>query len=169
MMNATTFMTSYLTFYMKGSVEFDGNFVRISRPNTILKFIPLGMNKQNFPVEQISSVTTNFRVSLGSLLWGLLFALCGLSALPQSLVGGLLFFAYGGLTIISSLQTVVYLTAAGNDYLIPIVFTERAKADEIERGINELIAGRYADTNVRANAERSTDRIVDAIRSSRGV
>ena len=74
MMNATTFMTSYLTFYMKGSVEYDGNFVRISRPNTILKFIPLGMNKQNFPVEQISSVTTNFRVSLGSLLWGLLFA-----------------------------------------------------------------------------------------------
>lgn len=49
------------------------------------------------------------------------------------------------------------------------MFTERAKADEIERGINELIAGRYADTNVRANAERSTDRIVDAIRSSRGV
>ena len=55
---STTFITSYLTFYLKGRVEYKGDFIEVSQPNTILKLIPLGLSRQAYPVEQISSVST---------------------------------------------------------------------------------------------------------------
>ena len=162
---STTFITSYLTFYLKGTVEYKSNFIEISQPNTILKVIPLGLHKQTYPIEQISSVSTNFKVSIGSLLWGALWAFTGLASFGDSILLALALIAYGVLTVLSSLQTVVYITAAGKDHLLPIIIFEKEKAEEIADHINEMIAGRYSDTNVREHTEKSTDRIVDAIKS----
>ena len=161
----TSFITSYLTFYLKGTAECDGNFVKFSTPNTILKLVPMGSNKQTFPIEQVSSVTTDFRVTLGSLAWGVLFAIVGLACFGSSFLLGLILLAYGALTVLSSLQTAVRITAAGNNYLLPIIFLQKAKAEEIADAIQQAIASRYSDTNVRVHSEKSTDRIVDAIES----
>ena len=38
-----SFITSYLTFYLKASVALEGDFIKTSNPNTILKVIPLGL------------------------------------------------------------------------------------------------------------------------------
>ena len=158
-----SFITSYLTFYLKGRVKCDNNFVSISCPNTILKLIPLGSLNKTFPVEQVSSVSSDFKVTLGSLLWGVLITLLGLGSLTSSIVLGLILAAVGALMVLSSLQTVVYVTVAGNSYLIPIIFLEKAKAEQICSGIQTMITNRYADTNVRVHTEKSTDRLVDAI------
>ena len=158
-----SFITSYLTFYLKGHVKCDNNFIEISCPNTILKLIPLGSLNKTFPVEQVSSVNSNFKVTLGSLLWGALITVMGLGTLTSSFFLGLILAAVGVLMILGSLQTAVYITVAGNDYLIPIIFFEKNKAEEICHGIQAMIANRYNDTNVRIHTEKSTDRLVDAI------
>ena len=158
-----SFITSYLTFYLKGFVKCDNNFVEISCPNTILKLIPLGSLKKTFPIAQVSSVNSNFKVTLGSLLWGGLIALLGLGTLTSSFFLGLILAAVGVLMVLGSLQTAVYITVAGNDYLIPIIFLEKAKAEQICSTIQAMIAKRYDDTNVRVHTEKSTDRLVDAI------
>lgn len=160
-----SFITSYLTFYLKGHVKCDNNFVNISCPNTILKLIPLGSLNKTFPVEQVSSVNSNFKVTLGSLLWGALITVIGLGSLTASPLLGLILAAVGVLMVLGSLQTAVYITVAGNDYLIPIIFLEKAKAEQICSGIQAMIANRYSDTNVRVHTEKSTDRLVDAINS----
>ena len=41
-MQTVEFITSYLTFYLKGKIQVDKNFVKFEIPNTILKLIPLG-------------------------------------------------------------------------------------------------------------------------------
>ena len=160
-----SFITSYLTFYLKGHVKCDNNFVNISCPNTILKLIPLGSLNKTFPVEQVSSVNSNFKVTLGSLLWGVLITIMGLGSLSSSLLLALIFTAVGVLMVLGSLQTAVYITVAGNDYLIPIIFLEKDKSEQICSGIQAMIANRYSDTNVRVHTEKSTDRLVDAINS----
>lgn len=158
-----SFITSYLTFYLKGHVNCDNNFVEISCPNTILKLIPLGALKKTFPVEQVSSVNSNFKLDLGSLLWGAFLALLGFGSLSDNVILGFVLMAVGALTILSSIQTTVHVTVAGNDYLIPLIIFEKAKAEQICAGINQMIANRYSDTNVRIHSEQSTDRLIEAI------
>ena len=163
----TSFITSYLTFYLKGSVNYDRNFVRVSQPNTILKLIPLGLQTQDYPVEQISSVSTTFKVAFGSLVWGAICVLLGLESFGSSFFLALLLMAYGALTVLSSLQSAVCITVAGQTRLISLIVFEQDKAQEIANRINEMLSNRYADTNVRIHTEASTDRIVDAINNAR--
>lgn len=42
-----SFITSYLTFYLKASIALEGVFIKTSNPNTILKVIPLGSQNKN--------------------------------------------------------------------------------------------------------------------------
>ena len=45
-MNNITYMTGLLTFYLKGNISADQNFVRLKIPNTILSLIPLGAQER---------------------------------------------------------------------------------------------------------------------------
>ena len=83
-----SFIVSYLTFYLKASVALEGDFIKLSNPNTILKVIPLGAENKTVPVDHISSVDDSFRLDFKSFLWGILFALIGLSTLNSSFLGG---------------------------------------------------------------------------------
>ena len=61
-MEAIKYMTSLLTFYIKGEIATEQNFLKIRFPNTVLALIPLGSRKYNVPVAQISSVASNFKL-----------------------------------------------------------------------------------------------------------
>ena len=74
-----SFITSYLTFYLKASVALEGDFIKTSNPNTILKVIPLGSQNKTIPVDHIASVDDSFRLDIKSFFWGIIFALMGLS------------------------------------------------------------------------------------------
>lgn len=69
-----SFITSYLTFYIKASVALEGNFIKTSNPNSILKVIPLGSTNKTIPVEQISSVNDSFRLDFKSFIWGIIIS-----------------------------------------------------------------------------------------------
>ncbi|OUZ18374.1 hypothetical protein [Enterococcus cecorum] len=155
-----SFITSYLTFYLKATVALEGEFIKISNPNTILKVIPLGAENKTIPVDQISSVDDSFKMTFGSFVWGIIFALIGLSMFNSSFIGALILTAYGVLTILSSFQTVMSINlTSGISHSINVVIFEKSNILECKSTIEGLIQRRYDNTNVSAN----TDRIVEVL------
>ena len=102
-----SFITSYLTFYLKASITLEGVFIKTSNPNTILKVIPLGSQNKTIPVDHVASVDSSFRLDFKSFAWGIIFALIGLSMMQNSFIRGLILAAYGVLTVLSAFQTLL--------------------------------------------------------------
>ena len=156
-----SFTTSYLTFYMKTQVALEGNFIKTTNPNSVLKLIPLGSTHKTIPVEQLTSIDDSFKMDIKSFIWGLLFALAAPSSVKSSFVGAIILFIYGVLTLLSSFQTVLrFNLTSGQTYSINAVVFEKSNLLACKETIETLITQRYSDTNVTKN----TDRIVDALR-----
>lgn len=159
-----TFITSYLTFYLKGEFGLDGDFVKLKVPNTILKVVPLGAENKTVAISQIASVEDSFKLELKPFLAGVIIALVGLSSLANNFVMGLLLVAYGVLSALSSFQTVLSVnTTSGQSLKISFVLFEKVKALGVKDTIEKIIAQRHHDTNVRVHTQASTEAIVNAI------
>ena len=155
-----SFITSYLTFYLKASVALEGDFIKTSNPNTILKVIPLGSQNKTIPVGQLSSVDDSFRLDIKSFFGGIIFTLIGLNMLGSSFVGALILTAYGLVTVLSSFQTLLKLNlTSGETHVISVVVFEKENLLSCKDTIEGLIQRRYNNTNVTEN----TDRIIEAL------
>lgn len=168
-MEAIKYMTGLLTFYIKGEIATEQNFLKIRFPNTLLALIPLGSRKYNVPVAQISSVASNFKFDIKSFFIGLIFALISFSCFSSGgngILAGLIILALGLCLLINSFITELKVdTTSGTYYYIPFIIFEKAKASQAEQMISSIIANRLNDTNNRQVSEASTNAIVDAIKS----
>lgn len=161
-MDSINFITSYLTFYMKGEIKQEKNFVKFTIPNSILTFIPLGSYKKTIAINQISSVDTNFELLFKNLVYGVIEVFIGFGTIASGI--GLIFLLLGVLTILNAFQTILAVSLTSGEIVkIPFVIFEKQKASNAADRINELISGRLDDTNNR----EQTDRIVDAINSKK--
>lgn len=162
-MNKINYMTSLLTFYLKGEISHEQNFVKIKRPNTILALIPLGSKTETVAINQIASVETNFSLFLKELIYGVLIAIIGFCCMSISILLGLLLVIWGVSMGLCAFQTdlIIRLTSSSIKKISFLVL-EKKKAYEAAEQINQLIGNRLDDTNTR----QQTDRIVDAITSS---
>ncbi len=159
-MRPIQYMTSLLTFYLKGEISYDHNFVNLKKPNTILKLIPLGAKKESVPVDQLASVESSFKLHFGSLLKGLIIAVVGLCLLAESPVQGLLLVLIGANMGITAFETVLMIkTTAADIKNVSFLIFEKEKAEQAETQIRGIISNRLDDTNDRVQ----TDRIVEAI------
>lgn len=159
-MQPIKYMTSLLTFYLKGEIRQEQNFVNLKKPNTILSLIPLGAKKDSIPVTQLASVESNFKLHFGSLLLGAIIAIVGLCMVSESFVVAMLLTIVGANKAIAAFETILSIkTTAGDVKNISFLIFDKAKADEAERQIRQIISDRLNDTNNRVH----TDRIVDAI------
>lgn len=159
-MEKIRFMTSLLTFYLKGEIGKKDNFVTLKIPNTIFGLIPLGAQSENIPINQISLVGSSFHLLVGRLFLGLITLLVALSAIGDFFGFGMIMLLLGVLIILNSFQTVfaIDLTSGRRIVLFFVIF-EKSKAGLAEQEINKLISARMDDTNTR----QQTDRVVDAI------
>lgn len=163
-METITFITSFLTFYLKGEIKQDKNFLKFKIPNTILTLIPLGAHKKNIAINQIASVNTDFRLLFKNMLIGIVEVIIALACFGSSVLAGLIFLVLGGLTILNSMQTTLIVTLTSGE-ILPVYFIifEKAKAEQAEEAINNMISARLDDTNTKDQ----TDRIVDAINNKK--
>lgn len=176
-----TYITSYLTFYLKGTVDVEADRVHLNTPNTILGFIPLGSQKRTLDIKHIVEVESDFHVSILALLIGLFltpFTLEGFSAFGEGDSGsGLLYLILGlwGISmILNAFSTTVTISLASSEKIaLSLVIFEKGKADAIADALNKALLLRTRDTNFRVHADRSmhhtthqTDRIIDAINQS---
>ena len=161
---AIEYMTSYLTFYLKGKVEFTRDNIRIQVPNTVLGLIPLGTNQSSINVNHITGATSDFSLILPFLIIGILGALmCLIETKNNPLVGliGLIFFVNLAL---NAFQTKVsILLDSGPAYEIFLLFFEKEKAETIKTNIEMVTNARNYDTNVRIATETQTQQVVDAM------
>ena len=164
-MEPVRYITSLLTFYLKGEISSEQNFIVFKNPNTILGLIPLGSKTEKIPVNQIASTSTNFQLKLGKLVLGAIVAISALSMMTRPsennpIVGALILLFIGVNWIIDAFEIdLVVTTTAGQQKPIDFLIFEKEKAELAEQQINAMISGRLTDTNVR----EQTDRVVDAI------
>ena len=170
-MEPIVFMTSVPTFYMKGEISREGNFVKFKLPNTLFMVIPLGASSENIPITQISAVGVRSFFKLSYLLLGLLASFIGFAFLFELFILGLIIL-FAGVTLVLSAPQCYLVTDLTSGRVMTISFTvfDRAKAAQAESMINALISERIDDTNVRTHTDRAidgnkeqTDRIIDAI------
>ena len=163
-MNNITYMTGLLTFYLKGNISADQNFVRLKIPNTILSLIPLGAQKENIPVNQVASVSSNFRLQFKNLIVGIVEVILAFALFRSSALWGLILLIIGASTVITSFVTELYITTTGGQtFYVPFLIFEKAKAGQAESMINSIICGRLDDTNYRQVSETSTNPFVNEI------
>ena len=161
-MNAIRYITSLLTFYLKGEISTEQNFVKFKEPNTILGLIPLGARKENVAINQISSTQTNFRLKFGKLLLGIVLAVLALYMIKDSFALGVIILIIAANSVIDAFEIDLKVNmTSGQVKMIDFFIFEKGKAEQAERQINALISGRLDDTNTR----QQTDRIVDAIKN----
>ncbi len=159
-MESIKYMTSLLTFYLKGEIKSEQNFIVFKNPNTILGLIPLGAKTEKFTINQIASTSTDFKLKLGKLLIGVIVAILGLSVIANSFLAGLILLLIGANSVIDAFEIdLVVTTTAGQQKPIDFFIFEKSKAVLAEQQINAMISGRLDDTNNR----QQTDRIIEAI------
>lgn len=161
-MQTITFITSYLTFYLKGEISGDQKFLNLKIPNTILGLIPLGAKKESMPRQHIASVHTDFRLSFFSLIVGAFLALLGLGFLCSGdIVLGIILAAVGILMVLGAFQTtLIIMTTASEIKTVSFIIFEKSKAELAKNEILALISTHLDDTNIR----EQTDRTIDASR-----
>lgn len=170
-METIQFMTSLLTFYLKGEIKQEQNFIKLKVPNTILSVIPLGAHNQTLPINQIASVGTDFHLEVKPFLIGLICLFIGFAQFGDSFFSALIWLAIGAFMAIGAFQTYLSLTTtAGELKVIPFVVFEKDKAEKASTAITQLIGNRMDDTNNRMQTDRviasqadQTNQIVDAI------
>lgn len=156
-METITFMTSLLTFYLKGEIKTEQNFLKLKKPNTILTFIPLGAEKYNLPINQIATVGTDFQLLIKDLLVGIVETIAAFALFGASVIWALILLLVGAFTIINSFQTALVIsTTSGADYVLFFLIFEKSKAEAAEAAINRMISIRLDDTNVRTHTENQT-------------
>ncbi len=157
-MKTIYFITSFLTFYLKGEIKSEKNFIKFKIPNTILNFIPLGVHKKSIAINQITSVDTDSRLLFKNLVLGIVILFIGFATIASFI--GIIFLLLGILICLNSFQTILQLNlTSGSTLYIPFVIFEKKKASEAEEAINVLINERLDSTNTK----EQTDRLVDAI------
>lgn len=159
-MESVRYMSSLLTFYLKGEIRQEQNFVNLKKPNTILGLIPLGAQKTSIPVTQLSSVESNFKLHFGLLILGIIIAMAGLVGDFGNLIVSLVLMLIGANVVINAFEIILTVkTTAGDAKNISFLIFEKSKAKLAETQIRQIISDRLDDTNNRVQA----DRIVDAI------
>ena len=159
-MQTIQYITSLLTFYLKGEIQQEKNFLNLKRPNTILGFIPLGAKKDSVPVTQLSSVESDFKLRFGRLIIGIVMAVLGFSMFSDSFFLGLILLLCGVNYAMTAFEVdLIIKTTSGDIKALFFLIFEKSKAEAAEKQIRETIAARLDDTNNR----EQTDRIVDAI------
>ena len=171
-MEAITFMSSVITFYIKGEISAEQNFVRIKTRNK-LGLIPLNSVEERIPITQISLVGMNYKIRSFWFAVGFLLAFVNFIAFTElHSFKCILAIIIGIAMMVCSLRKCLLIDlTSGRVISIPFVIFEWSKVDAAAALINALISNRIDDTNVRIHTDRSiddnreqTDRVVDAIK-----
>lgn len=149
-MKQIKFSISLLFFWIKGVVEVDRNSVKVEVPNTILGIIPLGADRQNIPLRNISSATVStsyhfLRILIGGgvALIGVFTLFGALATIMSSFVEAVLLLlvavliiGLGAGIIATAMQIVLEIRRGGKPYYISVPFYEKGNIQKVSDHIN---------------------------------
>lgn len=164
-MKPIKYVTSLLTFYLKGEISAEQNLIKFKNPNTILGLIPLGSKKESIPINHIASTQSNFKFKLKKFILGIIFAIFSffsfsLLGVEGGFIGFSIMLIIAVNFVLNAFEIVLQInTIFGTTRTIKFFIFDKAKAQSAENQINAMIAQRLDDTNIR----KQTDKIVYAI------
>ena len=126
-MTTIQYVAGLLTFYFKGKISRDDNFVYLSNPNIFLGLFPLRTTKQQFLLNQIVSTSSGFRLIYKDLIISLLELVFGILVCNTTLLGLILVFISIA-TFISAFKTTLTIhLSSGKKITICFVVLEKKK------------------------------------------
>lgn len=160
MKKSYTFMTSLLTFYIRGKIDIDDSSVNLVVPNTFLTFIPLGKRSYKKYINHITSVNTSFSLNAKSFFFQLLVTFFGLDVIRNSAAIGIILALLGIMGVISSITyRLVVNDSSGSAIWVRALIFDKQAIINAGADIDRLLTQHVDDTN---NA-KAADKIVDAI------
>ncbi|MDT2814549.1 hypothetical protein P7H60_09670 [Vagococcus carniphilus] len=135
-----SFSLSMLFFWVKGFIEVDSRFVKVSKGNTVLGFIPAGKDNQNIPLKNISSTMISSQYKIKPIIIGVIAIFISLAMMGDSFLGALILLLIGVGILGSGLQNTLIIQRAGADYYVPVPFFEKSKLLKIQDQIIEALA-----------------------------
>jgi len=134
------FSLSMLFFWVKWFISIDSRFVKVSKGNTVLGFIPAGKDNQSIPLKNISSTMISSQYKIKPILLGIIILFFSLSMMSSSFFGALIVLLIGVGVLGSGLQNILIIQRAGADYIVPVPFFEKSKLIAIQDVIVEALA-----------------------------
>lgn len=143
-MGKVIFSTNLLMFWAKGEVEVDSRFIKTNVPNLLFDVIPVGNDKQNIPLKNVSGSTLSSNLEGKVLLVGIGVILFSFLTFGDgfffSLFTMLLFMAIGASIIVSGIQTTLTIEKSGKPYIIEVPFYERKKLILLDQMIHDALS-----------------------------
>jgi hypothetical protein len=134
------FSISLLLFWLKGSIEADGHFIKVAARNTILfGLIPAGSNSFSIPQKNVSSVELHTAYKIGSFVLGFIFFLVGISTIGSSFFWGAFFLVFGIHVFFSGIITVLSISANNGNRTISVPFYEKQKMVIMQQEIEKAL------------------------------
>lgn len=144
-MDNLTFMTAWPFVWLKGKLAVTDSFLSVEKPNRILGAIPVGKLSRQIPLNQVSSVNHDFRVSLTQMFVPLAVFFIFTFVFKTwwlSLIMGLIAAWF----IVNSLQTTLFVRlTSGETVGVPFVIFEKAKAQKGADMIQTMLNKRNAE------------------------
>ena len=140
------YLVSLFTFYRRGEISLDSYFIRFHRPETKLGVIAAGGSDTSVPVPQIASVSKRFGIQLLQLSGALLLTAAGVVIFrffPRFFWIALILLLFAVNALLQAF--VIKLTVrflSGQETAVSFMLFEKAKADEAERAIGEVLVRR---------------------------
>lgn len=140
MVNKVDFSLSLLFFWVKDFISVDTRFVKVSKNNTTLGFIPAGKDNQSIPLKNISSSMISSQYKLKPIILGIIVILFSLNMISNNLFLALIILLIGIGIFGSGLQNILIIQRSGTDYVIAVPFFEKDKLNTIQDSITEALA-----------------------------
>jgi hypothetical protein len=126
---------SIILFFLKIKVAVTNSRVVGEWPNTFLGLIPVGSNSVTYPLTNVASVAVSSKVSVGSLVLGVILCLIGLQG-----SGGVFLLIVGILFLLNAFPASFVITNnAGQKIGHRMAVFEKGKAQALANEINTLI------------------------------
>jgi hypothetical protein len=146
-----SFMLSTIAFFLHTELVLTNRRLTAVRPHTILGLIPVGTDRQSFPIENIAGVSSATRFDILGVIFGAVGALVGIAALaiPAAAWLGVILIVIGLASIIGApKQAIEVMNSGGGKIRFPVSVLERSRTVLFANQMAEAVArttggGRY--------------------------
>ncbi len=134
------FSPSVVIFWLKTSIAASSTRIQYKAPNTLFGLIPLGASTKTIPLRNVASVDTDTKFNVGSLVWGLVFLLVGLSSFGSSVFVALLFLLLAAANLANVMSaSLVFRDPSGGANAITVSVLEKDRLMGLAQEIQTLV------------------------------
>lgn len=137
------FSPSVVLFWLKSELGVSSTRLESTAPNTLLGLIPLGANRQTFPIPNIASVNVNTQFSIWRFIWGLVWFFVGIATLKNGI--GVVLLLLGLSMLANAMSASLNIVNNGGGVTeVTVSILEKGKLEQFSQEINQRVLADHA-------------------------